>query len=135
MPDERQPLFCYCLGVGEREIAIRVTQDGVINWDDYQQRRTSRGARAQRGEGIVLAIEPDTFTVSFELGPELLARFRTAAVMLEAGTWTTEDERQLDEVLIPLFWERVNARLMHPLPNPETSSSPAKKPSRPHSSS
>lgn len=115
MPDERQPLFCYCLGVGQREFAIRVTPDGVIHWDDYQQRRSSRGLGAPEGEDTVLMIEPDEFSVSFELSTELLARFRTAATMLEAGTWTTEDEGRLDEALIPLFWERVNPWLNHPL--------------------
>lgn len=120
MPDERQPLFCYCLGVGEREFAVWVIQDGVIHWDDYQQRRASRGAGAQPGEGIVLMIEPDEFTVSFELDAELLARFRTAATMLEAGTWTTDDETRLDDELMPMFWERVNPQLTHPFSAPPT---------------
>lgn len=119
MSDNQQTLFSYCLVVGSREFVIQVTHGGVIHWDDYQQRRHSRGTDAQPGEGIVLLIEPDAFTVSFELGAELLGRLRTAGAMLEAGSWTRGDERRLDEVLIPLFWEQVNARLLHSLPNPE----------------
>lgn len=118
MPDERQSLFCYCLTVGAREFAIQVTHGGIIHWDDYQQRRNSRCPDAQAGDAVVLMIEPDEFTVSFELGAELLARFQTAAAMLDAGTWTTEDESTLDEKLLPLFWERVNPRLAHPLTAP-----------------
>ena len=78
MTGEREPLFCYCLAVGGREFAIRVGRNGTIHWDDYQQRRSSRP-----GEGAVLMTEPDEFTVSFELEPELLARFRQAAALLE----------------------------------------------------
>jgi len=118
MPDERHPLFSYCLTIGGREFAIQVTHDGVIHWDDYQQRRRSRDADAQADHGIFFMTEPDKFTVSFELGAELLAQFRTTAAMFEVGTWTTEDERRLDESLIPLFWERVNPRLTYPLAAP-----------------
>jgi chorismate mutase len=53
--------------------------------------------------------EPDEFTGSFELGPDLLARFRQAAALLKINAWTAEDETRLDEALIPLFWKRVNA--------------------------
>jgi hypothetical protein len=113
MIGERDPLFCYCLAVGGREFAIRVGRDGTIHWDDYQQRRTSRP-----GEEAVLMTEPDEFTVSFELGPELLARFRQAAALLKINAWTAEDETRLDEALIPLFWKRVNGGLTHPLARP-----------------
>lgn len=118
MKSERQPLFCYCLIVGEREFAIQVTHGGVIHWDDYQERRRSRGIDALPGVDTVLMIEPDEFTVSFELEAELLARFRTAATMLEAGTWTTDDEKRLDDELMPMFWERVNPQLAHPFSAP-----------------
>jgi len=123
MPDQRQPLFCYCLTVGAREFAIQVTHGGVIHWDDYQERRRSRGAVTQHHVGSIMMSEPDEFTVSFELGADLLAHFHTAAAMLEAGTWTTKDERRLDEELMPLFWQQVNPRLAHPLPAPPEPSS------------
>ena len=118
MAQERQPLFCYCLSVGGREFAIQVMHGGVIHWDDYQQRRRSRGTGAQTGWGIVLMTGPDEFTVSFGLGAEPLAQFHTAAAMLEADTWTTENESTLDEKLLPLFWQQVNPRLAHPLTVP-----------------
>ena len=118
MPDERHPLFSYCLAIGAREFAIQITRDGVIHWDDYQERRRSRGAVTQHHVGSIMMSEPDEFTVSFELGAELLAHFQTAATMLEAGTWTTEDESTLDEKLLPLFWQQVNPRLVHPFTAP-----------------
>jgi len=118
MPDQRQPLFCYCLTVGKRELAIQVTHDGVIHWDDYQEGRRSRDAAARAEAGIVFMTEPDEFTVSFELSAELLAHFRKAAAMFDAGTWTTADESKLDEKLLPLFWQQVNPRLVHPLTAP-----------------
>ncbi|MEI6534602.1 MAG: hypothetical protein WCN98_04615 [Verrucomicrobiaceae bacterium] len=123
MKRHREPLFCYCLTVGAREFAIQVMHDGVIHWDDYQQRGRSHGTDKHSDEGIVLMTEPDEYTVSFDLDPELLAHFRTAAAMLEAATWNTKDECALDEKLLPLFWERVNPQLPHPLTAPNGTAS------------
>ena len=60
MPDERHPLFSYCLAIGAREFAIQITRDGVIHWDDYQERRRSRGAVTQHHVGsIKVAGQPE----------------------------------------------------------------------------
>ena len=117
MLDERQPLFCYCLTIGDREFAIQVTQEGIIQWDDYQERRRARD-RTRHLDGGLLMTEPDEFTVSFALSAEMFERFRKAAGLFEAGHWTTEDERRLDQHLIPLCWQRVNPQLAHPLSEP-----------------
>ena len=37
-----ETLFSYCLTIGCREFLIEITRDGVIHWDDYQQRRRMR---------------------------------------------------------------------------------------------
>ena len=123
MNDLDEPLFCYCLEIGEREFAIRVTREGVIHWDDYQERRRARmsAARGKKG-GSVLMMAPDEFTVSFALSDDLFVRLRAAAAAFRAQKWTSADELQLDECLAPLFWERVNPHLAQPLSGPVSDS-------------
>jgi hypothetical protein len=114
----RDPLFCYSLAVGGREFAIQVSHDGIILWDDYQERREAlaRTGGLPAWSGGVLALEADEFTVSFKLSPRLLVHVREAARLFAEDKWTTEHEHELDGALVPLFWKRVNARLVHPLP-------------------
>ena len=130
MPDT---VFSYCLAIGSREFLIEVTRDGFIHWDDYQQRRRLRNpderhleldaflgsARARKR----LSAEIDEFTVSFQLSPELFARFSEAARLLADERWTAEHEQELDQFLIPLFWSEVNPHLNDPLPGGVTSPS------------
>ena len=118
VPDERQPLFCYCLTIDGREFAIQVTHEGVIQWDDYQERGRARAVTMQHDDGKILMTAPDEFTVSFALSDELLERFQNAAASFESDKWTTDDEQRLDEHLIPLFWKRVNPLLARPLSEP-----------------
>lgn len=119
MKSEREPLFCYCLTIGGREFAVQVSHDGFILWDDYQMRREAMDSagRLPTVVGGVLALEPDEFTVSFKLDRKLFARFGEAAALFEAHAWTVKHERELDGHLEPLFWQRVNAKLAHPLPD------------------
>ncbi len=123
------PLFCYCLQIADREFLIEVAEDGTIYWDDYQTRRRLRGAEDRYLEiGTILGddrarkrltAEIDEFTVSFPLGPNVLARVREAAHLLADDQWTVTDEKQLDTVLLPLFWAEVNPHLPHPIVPPE----------------
>ncbi len=124
-----EPLFCYCLKIADREFLLEVTHDGIIYWDDYQTRRSLRGeedryleiksvvgdARARKR----LNAEIDEFTVSFPLGPDVLARVREAARLLAEDRWTVTDEGQFDTLLFPLFWSEVNPHLPHPMVPPE----------------
>lgn len=124
-----EPLFCYCLQIADREFLIEVAHDGIIYWDDYQTRRRLRGAadryleiKTILGDARArkrLTAEIDEFTVSFPLGPELLARIRNAARLLAEDRWTTDDETQLDTLLLPLFWSEVNPHLPQPIVRPE----------------
>ena len=118
-------LFSYCLDFGNREFTIHVTHDGIIHWDDYMQRRRQRpeddkyleieslvgSSRARKR----LESEIDNYTISFPLPEHIFSRIEVAAQMFDAGTWTVEHEKQLDELLIPLFWEHVNPYLEPPL--------------------
>lgn len=123
-----EPLFCYCLQIVDREFLIEVAQDGIIYWDDYQTRRRLRGAgdryleiKTMLGDSRArkrLNAEIDEFTISFSLGPDVLARVREAARLLAEDRWTTDDETQLDTLLLPLFWLEVNPHLPHPLVPP-----------------
>lgn len=120
-----EPLFCYCLQIADREFLIEVAHDGIIYWDDYQMRRRLRGAddryleiKTMLGDARArkrLTAEIDEFTVSFPLGPEVLARIRDAARLLAEDRWTTDDETQLDTFLLPLFWSEVNPHLPQPI--------------------
>lgn len=124
-------LFSYCLAIGSREFLIEVTSDGLIHWDDYQQRRRMRNPdeRHLELEAFIgsskarkrLSAELDEFTVSFQLSPELFARFSEAARLLANDRWTDADEDELDQFLIPLFWSEVNPHLHDPLPGGVTS--------------
>ena len=125
MTDEREPLYCYCLAIGGREFAIQVTRDGVMRWDDYQERRrsTAEGRRSKTlpellasGQPVsILASEADEFTVSFQLSAEHFARICEAASRFAADQWSASEEERLDEQLIPLFWRQVNPNLSHPI--------------------
>jgi len=126
-----EPLFCYCLQIANREFLIEVAHDGVIYWDDYQTRRRLRNPGDRHLEIGALLGDPrarkrlraeiDEFTVSVELSSELFARFREAARLLADDRWTAQDEQELDEFLIPLFWSDVNPHLHDPLPGGVTS--------------
>lgn len=122
MKPEREPLFCYCLAIGGREFVVQVSHDGHLLWDDYQKRREDLDSTGKLPPvvGGVLALEPDEFTVSFKLDRAMLARFREAAALFQADAWTVEHESELDRHLVPLFWERVNAKLAQPLPDTDT---------------
>jgi hypothetical protein len=123
-----EALFSYCLMVARREFLIEVTHDGFIFWDDYQERRRSRNPQDRHLEIQALlgsrrarrriSAEVDEFTVSFQLSPELLIRFRDAARLLAAGRWTTEHEEELDTYMIGVFWSAVNPHLMTPIVSP-----------------
>lgn len=56
----------------------------------------------------------DEFTVSLNLSSELLSWFMKAATMLTDGTWTCQDEAELDQKLAPLF----GVRSIHVYPPP-----------------
>lgn len=118
-------LFSYCLTVVDREFLIEVSEDGIIYWDDYQERRRLRvpEERYLEIEALVgssnarkrLRAEIGEFTVAIELRPELLARFREAARLFAEDMWTAEHEHELDQNLMPLFWSEVNPHLHDPL--------------------
>lgn len=122
------PLFCYCLQIADREFLIEVAEDGTIYWDDYQTRRRLRGAEDRYFEIQTilgdararkrLTREIDQFTVSFSLGPNVLARIREAAHLLAEDRWTVADEERFDTLLLPLFWSEVNPRIHDPLARP-----------------
>ncbi len=122
------PLVCYCLQIAGREFLIKVTHDGFIHWDDYQERRrlrhpTERSLEIKAIFGSPKArqrlnAEIDEFTVSFRLSTEMSARFAEAARLFDSKQWTDANERQLDEHLVPLFWENVNAYIVNPINAP-----------------
>lgn len=113
MPNSEHPevLFSYSLSFGEREFLVRIMPSGVIIWDDYQARRDRCGPAAPM-------VSDDEFTVSLNLSSELLSWFKKAATMLTDGTWTCQDESDLDKKLIPLFWSQINPRLPAPIEPP-----------------
>jgi hypothetical protein len=104
-------LFSYSLTFGEREFLIRVMPSGLMILDDYQARRDCC-------DPVAPMVGDDVFTVSLNLSSELLSWFKKAATMLTDGTWTTNDESDLDEKLTPLFWSRINPRLPNPIEPP-----------------
>lgn len=113
MPDREHPevMFSYSLTLGGREFLIRIIPSGVMIWDDYQARRaTSDSTSPMAGN--------DEFTVSLNLSAELLALFQKAATMLADGSWSSPDERDLDQKLTPLFWSQINTRLPSPVEPP-----------------
>jgi hypothetical protein len=120
-----ESLFCYCLKVADCEFLIEVTDDGFIHWDDYQRRRRMRNPeernleiKAVLGSAHArrrLSTERDESVISFQLSPELFARFSEAARLFDADQWTIEHEEELDQHLLPLVWSRVNPCLSHPL--------------------
>ncbi len=101
-------LFSYSLSFGEREFLVRIMPSGVMVWDDYQARRACCGPAAPM-------VGDDEFTVPLHLSSELLSWFKKAATMLTDGTWTRQDESDLDEKLTPLFWSQINPRLPAPI--------------------
>lgn len=111
MPKPQQPLFSYCLAIGGREFLIRVTPSGVMDWDDYQDRR-------ECGNPTASMVAQDEFTVSLQLAPEMLNRFQHASAKFDGGEWGIEDESELDRELTPLFWNQINSRLPHPIQAP-----------------
>jgi hypothetical protein len=118
-------IFSYCLDFGNREFFITVTRDGIIHWDDYMQRRKHRPEEDKRLELQALMgsdrarkrLESEThnYTIEVKLPEEVSSKIEVAAEMLEADKWTIEHEKNLDEVLKPLFWEHVNPYLEPPL--------------------
>ncbi|MFN0075870.1 MAG: hypothetical protein ACKVY0_05295 [Prosthecobacter sp.] len=106
MPNSEHPevLFSYSLSFGEREFLVRIMPSGLMVWDDYQARRDRCGPAASM-------IGDDEFTVSLNLSSELLSWFKKAATMLTDGSWTCQDESDLDKKLTPLFWSQINPRL------------------------
>lgn len=115
MNGRSQPLFSYCLCVGGREFFIQVSQDGTIHWDDYQERRRAKGGPPHPTPGVM----QDEFTVSLLLELSLMEEIRRATSLFDSAQWTVAHEQQLDKVLLPLFWNQVNARLPRPVPGPE----------------
>jgi hypothetical protein len=125
MRDPDMPLFCYCMDFGRREFSIYVDHEGKIYWDDVTQRRSQRsdGSRCLELRALVgdvnakkrLESEVENYTIHFDLPEDVLSKIEVAAEMLEAGTWTTKHEEELDAVLEPLFWENVNPYLEPPL--------------------
>lgn len=104
-------LFSYSLSFGEREFLVRIMPSGVMVWDDYQTRRACCDPAAPM-------VGDDEFTVSLNLSSELLSWFKKAATMVADGTWTFQDESDLDEKLAPLFWSQINPRLPAPIEPP-----------------
>lgn len=104
-------LFSYSLSFGEREFLVRIMPSGVMVWDDYQTRRECYDPAASM-------VGDDEFTVSLNLSSELLSWFNKAATMLTDGTWTCQDEDELDQKLAPLFWSQINPRLPAPIEPP-----------------
>lgn len=124
-------VFCYCMDFGPREFLITVTEDGMIHWDDVNQRRKIRG-EADQGLEIRAAFlgdesararlhhEAREFTVSVELPPKLFERLKRAGKRLDRNRWTTEDEKKLDPVMAEFFWEHVNPFLNPKIERPPT---------------
>ena len=110
MPNSEHPevLFSYSLALGGREFLLRVMSSGLMVWDDYQARRECYDPAASM-------IGDDEFTMSLNLSSELLSWFKKAATMLADGSWTSQDESNLDEKLTPLFWSQINPRLPAPI--------------------
>jgi len=101
--------------VGGREFAIRVDRSGNMIWDDYPSRRA---AQAVGGDGLAAPLfvaKPDAFTVEVQARGDLLGQIRVAADRVTSDEWSAEDEARLDDLLLPLFWARVNPRLRHPV--------------------
>lgn len=113
MPNSEHPevLFSYSLALGGREFLIRVMYSGLMAWDDYQARRECYDPAAPM-------VGDDEFTVSLNLSSELLSWFKKAATMLTDGSWTCQDESDLDKKLTPLFWSQINPRLPAPIEPP-----------------
>lgn len=110
MPHSEHPevLFSYSLALGGREFLIRVMSSGLMVWDDYQARRACC-------DPVAPMVGDDEFTVSLNLSSELLSWFNKAATMLTDGSWTSQDESDLDEKLTPLFWSQINPCLPNPI--------------------
>ncbi len=110
MPNSEQPevLFSYSLALGGREFLLRVMSSGLMVWDDYQARRACCDPAAPM-------IGDDEFTVSLNLSSKLQSWFKKPATKLADGSWTSQDESNLDEKLTPLFWSQINPRLPAPI--------------------
>jgi hypothetical protein len=113
MPNSEHPevLFSYSLALGGREFLVRVMSSGLMVWDDYQARRAC-------GDQAAPMVDDDEFMVSLNLSSGLLSWLKKAATMLTDGTWTCQDEAELDQKLAPLFWSQINPRLLAPIEPP-----------------
>ncbi|GAA5494091.1 hypothetical protein Rhal01_00247 [Rubritalea halochordaticola] len=122
--------FCYSLVVREREFHIRTDDNNYIHFDDEKYRRQSRPEEFRHLEAQalfgsckaaqMLRDEIQENLVSLPIPSHLESYLEIAHEMYLAGKWTFDQERVLDEHLLPFFWEKVNPRLKQPITTDES---------------
>lgn len=124
MSDERD-LIGSSLEFGDREIAVHVSHDGYILFDDLSFRRRERPDAPMTLEMMTIAgddaarrrlqEEMREHSVTVKLDSETMSYFEVAADLLEKDKWSLEHSNRLEEIMKDIFWKHVNHRLKSPI--------------------
>lgn len=120
----KTPEFFFGFDVGDREFELAVYDDKTCVWDDMTYRR-SRTNESSRAVGLLAIADPDAavvherhrkaYSVTTALETSLYERLLFASHAAKSDSWTREDERRMDALILPYFREYVNPHLEEPV--------------------
>ena len=112
--DEVRYFFHFSIEIGEREFSVLADTSGTIHFEDFMAIKAKVAAEQVPTENTVLLKFPESFRPKMAEADRVFEEHEHKIV-----PEVKEQERAMDALLIPFFWEHVNPRLLNPIEREE----------------